>query len=102
MWNETAGEWNRDLVCLSEEDLGLFTQEARGMQFPRSHTHKLAVHRGELVDAFCESRYLTYWKLAMKSTTETKKEIEGKGANQYRVYRIDQNTVLTDLFIFNI
>lgn len=61
---------------LSADDLVMFSNEARGMQFPRAHTHKLAVHRTELVDAFCESRYLAYWRMAMKTTSETKKEID--------------------------
>ena len=36
------------------------------------------MHRAELIEAFCESRYLNYWKLAMKTITEAKKEIEGR------------------------
>ena len=63
---------------LSDEDKAIFCDEAKELQFPRAHTHKLAAHRFELMEAFCENRYLQYWRLAMKSTAEMKKRIEAE------------------------
>lgn len=62
--------------ALSETDLALFNEKSRQLGFPRPHTHRLAVHRAELMETFCNSRYLEYWRLAMKSTTDAKKALE--------------------------
>ena len=64
--------------ALNEADQALFGEKTKEMNFPRSHTHRLAVHRHELMEKFCESRYIEYWKMAMKSTTESKKAIEAE------------------------
>ena len=54
----------------------MFSAESRDMNFPRRHTHRLAVHRHELMETFCEARYIEYWKMAMKTTTEAKRAID--------------------------
>ena len=61
---------------LSSDDLALFPEKMKELHLPRTHTHKLAAHRHELVEAFCENRYLQYWKLAMKNFAEAKKELD--------------------------
>ena len=62
--------------ALKPDDLELFSESAKKLNFPRSHTHRLAVHRHELIETFCEARYIEYWKMAMKTTTEAKKAID--------------------------
>ena len=62
--------------ALKSGDLELFSECSKKMNFPRSHTHRLAVHRHELIETFCEARYIEYWKMAMKTTTEAKKAID--------------------------
>ena len=62
--------------ALTKEDISLFPENLKELHLPRTHTHKLAAHRHELVEAFCENRYLQYWKLAMKNFAEAKKELD--------------------------
>ena len=91
----------------SEADKALFCDEAKEQQFPRSHTHKLAAHRFELMEAFCESRYLQYWRQAMKSTAEMKKRIEAEDiSDEDKKEQMQQENAKVDLneyryFLFN-
>lgn len=62
--------------ALADDDVAMFSAESRDMNFPRRHTHRLAVHRHELMETFCEARYIEYWKMAMKTTTEAKRAID--------------------------